>query len=621
LPSHNGNHRALPVNRTPKHQLSPAAASGSEDTKSTRPRTGRAFATKHSSWLAGSVAIVTAATATVGILAAASGASPDPGTVIARDTFARTVSAGLGQADLGGAWTVGYRTPTAVSVNSAGAQLQNIVGSSSISAVLPSTSALEETSRVSFALPSGSSAGPGLFVAAMARQQADGRGYRGKVTFSSNGIARIAIYRTDTHSVETLLGGTGLSWSAKAGQVIDLEVSTTGSNPTVVTTRAWLDGASTPSAQFSFSDSSAARVASRGSIGFWSYRSSSTISAFAVKSVLGWSKDAAETSSAASTSAAAPVVAPTTVAAPTSSTPAPVTTTATPTSSSATPTPSSSKPTSTAPAPPPSSIPAPAPSSGQPGSGNTGIPNGTQLSTVNGALHITQSGTYSGLDIHGFVYIEAPNVTLKNSIIRGGTATNSVGLVNDYVASATNFVLQDSELAPSNPSVYIDGIQGANYTALRVNIHGTVDGAKMNGNNSSIKSSWIHDLKSFSSDPYQNGGPSHGDGVQVLGGQNLTIAGNNIVGGNNSALQVTQTTGVVSNLALSSNWLGGGTCTVNLQDAPLSSMSGISVDHNQFSHTSSANCAIIAFTGVNFTNLDNTWDDGTAGTPNVIRRS
>ena len=45
----------------------------------------------------------------------------------------------------------------------------------------------------------------------------------------------------------------------------------------------------------------------------------------------------------------------------------------------------------------------------QPGPGNTGVPAGTALTVMNGDLTITTAGaTYSGLDIHGFVKVEAP---------------------------------------------------------------------------------------------------------------------------------------------------------------------------------------------------------------------
>jgi len=205
------------------------------------------------------------------------------------------------------------------------------------------------------------------------------------------------------------------------------------------------------------------------------------------------------------------------------------------------------------------------------------------LTVHQGDLTITTAGaTYSGLDIHGFVRVEAPNVTIKDSIIRGGVSTTDIGLVNDTSSTATNFLIEDSELVPSNPSVQIDGIKGWNYTALRVDIHGTTDGAKVYGNNVTIESSYIHGLVTYAHDPDQGGGQSHNDGVQVLSGTHIRIIGNTIVGGSNTALMVTQDHGIVGDMQFNNNWVSGGTCTVNLTAKPLPSLTGISLLNNRF---------------------------------------
>jgi hypothetical protein len=230
----------------------------------------------------------------------------------------------------------------------------------------------------------------------------------------------------------------------------------------------------------------------------------------------------------------------------------------------------------------------------QPGPGNTGVPAGTALTVHEGDLTITTAGaTYSGLDIHGFVKVEAPNVTIKNSIIRGGTASGDIGLVQDTDNSATNFLIEDSELVPTTPQVQIDGIKGWNYTALRVNIHGTSDGAKMYGPNATIEDSYIHGLITFAHDPDQGNGPSHSDGVQVLSGGNLKIVGNTIVGGTNTAVMVTQDHGATTSLAVNNNWLSGGNTTINMTAKPMKSMGGMSVTNNIFTDDSKLHCAIL----------------------------
>jgi hypothetical protein len=238
----------------------------------------------------------------------------------------------------------------------------------------------------------------------------------------------------------------------------------------------------------------------------------------------------------------------------------------------------------------------------QPGPGNTGVPAGTALTVMNGDLTITTAGaTYSGLDIHGFVSVQAPNVTIKNSIIRGGVAQSDIGLVNDTDASATNFLIEDSELVPMDPSVQIDGVKGWNYTALRLDIHGTTDGAKMYGPNATLESSYIHGLVTYAHDPDQGGKQSHNDGVQILSGSNLKIIGNTIVGGTNTAVMITQDHGTTNNVLIGRNWISGGACSINMTPKPLGSLNAITVTNNIFTDNSTKNCPILDTTHTNLT--------------------
>ena len=258
--------------------------------------------------------------------------------------------------------------------------------------------------------------------------------------------------------------------------------------------------------------------------------------------------------------------------------------------------PNTPKPTppTTTPAPTTPTTPRSTGSNVAPNASNTGVPAGTTLTVYNGNLTITTAGaTYSGLDIHGFVSVQAPNVTIKNSIIRGGVASGDIGLVQDVSNSATNFLIEDSELVPSNPSVQIDGIKGWNYTALRVNIHGTTDGIKMYGPNATLQDSYIHGLVTYAHDPDQGGKQSHNDGVQVLSGTNLLVKGNTIVGGTNTALMVTQDHGTTGTLAFNNNWLSGGNCTINMTPKPMKSMGAMTIDNNIFTNDSTLHCPIL----------------------------
>jgi hypothetical protein len=234
------------------------------------------------------------------------------------------------------------------------------------------------------------------------------------------------------------------------------------------------------------------------------------------------------------------------------------------------------------------------------------VPAGTALTVMNGDLTITTAGaTYSGLDIHGFVKVEAPNVTIKDSIIRGGSASSNTAIVYDISNAGTNFLIEDSEIVPADPSVYIDGIDGWNYTALRDNVHGSVDGLKMFGPNATVQDSWIHGLVTYANDPSQGGGQSHNDGVQILSGTNLKIIGNTIEGGSNTALMITQDHGTTNNVVFDNNWVSGGACSVNMTPKPLGSLNAITLDNNIFTNDSTLGCPILDTTATSLSATGN----------------
>ena len=312
-----------------------------------------------------------------------------------------------------------------------------------------------------------------------------------------------------------------------------------------------------------------------------------------------------------------PTVSPSPTTAPTAA-PSP-TTTPTPTPTAApTPTPTAAPSPTSVPSPTPTTVPTPTPttppstgSDVQPGPNNTGVPAGTALTVYNGDLMITTAGaTYSGLDIHGYLRVEAPNVTVKDSVIRGGTGPIGNGIVSDTTAAATNFLLEDSEIVPQYPVVGLDDIKGWNYTALRDNIYGSVDGLKMYGDNATVEDSYIHDLVTYAHDPAQNNGPSHSDGVQILSGNNLNIIGNTIVGQTNSSIMVTQDHGAVNNVLINGNWLSAQgaqqVSTINVLAHPMASLSGITITNNVFYGQMASACQILDSTDVTMVQSNNT---------------
>lgn len=257
-----------------------------------------------------------------------------------------------------------------------------------------------------------------------------------------------------------------------------------------------------------------------------------------------------------------------------------------------------------APAPVPAPAPAPAPApttapaaTGTPGKSNTGVPAGTQLKVHNGDLNITTAGTViDGLDIRGLVKISAPNVTIKNTIIRGKALSGVAPLINN-LSGQSGLKIIDTELFPSTASPYAMGIYGYNFTATRVNIHGVIDSVHLTGGNVKIDRSWLHDNLHYTSDPNHGGKPSHDDSIQIQKGSNISVTNNTISGSHSAAIMITQDTGKVSNFTFTGNSANGGACTVNIAEKSYGPVQGVKIADNTFGRdTRLDNCAVIAKT-------------------------
>lgn len=397
--------------------------------------------------------------------------------------------------------------------------------------------------------------------------------YRAKVRLLPSGTLRLGASRVERNA-ESSLGSVPVSAAVVTGPTtIHLQAAISGSGPVRLTARVWLAGQPAPASwQFSASDDDPV-VDAGGRVQAWSYLSASADP---------FSVDYSGLAALSGPEAAPTQVPVTTTPASQSPTPSATSTTRKPTSTT------SPSTTTSEPKTPPSA------SGGVPSASNTGVPAGTSLKQHDGDLTITKDGaTYSNLDIHGFVTVKAADVTIKNSIVRGGTATGNRGLVTVSDSSASNFLIEDSTLVPEHPSVWLDDLKGNNFTARRIDASGGVDAVKVHGDNVRVEDSWLHGLRSYSSDPNQGGGPTHNDGVQVLGGRNIDIVGNKIEGGGNAGVQVTQDYSAVVGLVFDDNRVAGGDCNVKINNKGLPSMSTVKVRNNSFSGGSTHGCAIL----------------------------
>lgn len=222
------------------------------------------------------------------------------------------------------------------------------------------------------------------------------------------------------------------------------------------------------------------------------------------------------------------------------------------------------------------------------------MPSGTVLKRYDGDLTVTTPGTViDSQDIRGFVTIKAMNVMIKNSIIRGGSATHGRGMIN--VTSAGSLTMQDSEISPTMASPYLNGVLGSNFILRRVDINNVVDSVRIQGNNVIVEKSWLHDNAHFQSDPTQGGAPSHDDSIQIEKGSNITISGSTITGAVNVGILVGQNLGTTSQIKVADNYLDGGGCTLNFSEMGRGPIQDAKVSGNRFGRTTKvANCPIIS---------------------------
>ena len=258
----------------------------------------------------------------------------------------------------------------------------------------------------------------------------------------------------------------------------------------------------------------------------------------------------------------------------------------------------------------------------RPDATNTGVPAGTALSVYNGDMTITTAGTViDGLDIRGYVVVKAPNVTIKRSVIRGGAApTVGKGLLSIVQAGASNFLVEDVTVVPTNPNPYINGINvNQAGTFRRVNISGSVDGIMIYGSGVNVVNSYIHDLTHFTSDPNWGGGPSHDDSIQIQGGTGIKITNNTLKGAYNSAVMITQDAGITKDLWINNNWIDGGGCSLNYGSNG-AYKTGMQANNNRFGRAQRvAGCAIIHNAAMSdLVPTGNVWDDN--GQPAGIKK-
>ncbi len=250
----------------------------------------------------------------------------------------------------------------------------------------------------------------------------------------------------------------------------------------------------------------------------------------------------------------------------------------------------------------------------RPHAGTTGVPEGKTLKKHVGDLVITKSGTViDGYDIYGNVTVEAPNVTIIRTRIRGTAAKVQRDLIRAVDPRSTGLQIVDSTVRPDTPTVYQRiGIRlgASDQLVLRTEVASTVDGIRIAGDRIKVKDSWLHDFRHYSSDPEHSDG-SHDDAIQIQGGSQIRIITNSISGASNAAIMVGQALAPISEMRINGNYLDGGACTVNIAKKAYSAISETQLKWNRYGRSLTYAKCPVRYTPshVDMEAVSNIWDN------------
>lgn len=192
----------------------------------------------------------------------------------ATDAFERTVTNGLGTADLGGAWTLSG-SATNFSVASGQGRLRMSGAATGVSAFLPGTSTDTEI-RATLGVDKVGTGG-GIYSSVVARRVGTAD-YRGRVRFMAGGGVQIFITRNqggETNLANLVVPGLTVG----ANEMVNVRFQATGTSPTTLRLKVWKVGTTEPAGwQLTTTDSSAA-LQSGGGVGLVTYLSGSATNA------------------------------------------------------------------------------------------------------------------------------------------------------------------------------------------------------------------------------------------------------------------------------------------------------------------------------------------------------
>jgi PKD repeat protein len=195
--------------------------------------------------------------------------------VIAKDAFNRTISGGLGTADVGGPWTVA-NGGTRQSVSPGVATLNLAAASNLTGSYLGGVSQTGADVLTSLSL-SAAPTGGGTSVYVTGRRVGLNQEYRARVRFASNGQVGVALTRLAGSASEVLIGGEvivpGLTYTP--GTVLNLRVRVSGTGTTSLSATLWTAGSSEPTTPTVTRSDTTASIQAAGGLALSAYLSGS----------------------------------------------------------------------------------------------------------------------------------------------------------------------------------------------------------------------------------------------------------------------------------------------------------------------------------------------------------
>lgn len=208
------------------------------------------------------------------------GTAPD---VLAQDAFTRSLTAGWGSADTGGAWSTSG-TASAFSVSGGAGLMRLTSAGQTLGATLGSVSSTSTDLTLSAAYDKAQTGG-GTYLSVLGRRVSSSSNYQANIRFEGSGAvtARLSAISGGTETVLVRSSSSLLTYTP--GQAVRIRLQVTGTSPTTVRLKVWADGASEPASWQLSATSSTTALQAPGSIGLSQYLSTTSTSAPLVLSV------------------------------------------------------------------------------------------------------------------------------------------------------------------------------------------------------------------------------------------------------------------------------------------------------------------------------------------------